>query len=185
MPVSEKSDHRLSSCLLYQLDHFARGTKARFVACSPDVSKLAIAGKPRIADSESPGLTSPPGDNSVIKLFNITPPCKLVDYTLPSSTSTLGLAWSAPSVLVHLSSEGSLRIIVVTPQSPPMLLATTQAHIPVTGVHVKGCVAVSHNGSLLATSAGPTLKLWHLRNKGLSQMRWAVTFLTLFQESQS
>jgi hypothetical protein len=52
--MSEKADHRLSSSLLYQLDHFAHGMKARFLACSPDVSKLAIAGKPRIA--ESPGL---------------------------------------------------------------------------------------------------------------------------------
>jgi hypothetical protein len=121
----------------------------------------------------------------VIRLFNINPRSKLVDYTLPSSTWTLGLAWSAPSVLAHLSSEGSLRIITVTPQTPPMLLNAMEAHTPVTGVHVKGCLAVSHNGSLLATSAGPTLKLWQLWENGLSQMRWAVTFLTLVKESHS
>jgi hypothetical protein len=171
--MSRTPDYRISSSLLHQLDRYSYGTKVRFLATSPDGSQLAAAGTSRLEITDCPRhsfLFIPPGDFSVVSLFDIQTRSKFSDYALPASTSTLGLAWTAKSVLALLLSDGSLRMINVTPQSPPTPSNVTEAHTPANGVHTKGNLAVLHGGSLLATSAGPALKLWHLRNEGMSQI---------------
>ena len=181
--MSGSSDCRIFSSLIRQLGRYPRGTKIRFLTCSPDGSQLALAGGSTtfLFALYFPSSTLLPGDSSFVSVVDIHTPRKVLDYPLPVSTSTLGLAWIAPSVLALLSSDGYLRILTL--QRPVVPQVEMEVHTLTDGTRAKGCLAASQDGSLLATCVGAELKLWRLRNESACHWTAQPRFSLLSQQN--
>ena len=125
----------------------------------------------------------PSGDSSCVSVVDINMRRKVLDYSLPASTSTLGLVWIARSVLGLLSSDGYLRILTLQSLAVPQL--EMEVHTLTDGTRAKGCLTASHDGSLLATSVGAELKLWRLRNESACQWAAQPRFSSYSQQNQA
>ena len=96
----------------------------------------------------------------------------MLDYIVGrnSSYSTLAVEWMrcSPSRLtvMQLSTDGFLRIFYLDdPDAPP---SEVEVHRTVSARHVHGSIAVSLDSLLIATAAGPELKVWDVLTGSVS-----------------